>query len=327
MTQRLCKYCLIAGLFLFPVFLEAQTDSGNYSGWRVYQTEGEIALTIRGNRTVYRNGSPESQGIVLNSRDMIQVSSGRAEIQLASSASASRGDYTVIKLSENTSLLVDSLENGEVSLELLYGRLRAVNGTASPSLTIRSGNSSVTIREADAAVDYVTRPGITQPILTIHCFKGQGELVPLVQARDSAELPVRAGETLTLEYRVPFSYVERKALDVQALSYWEKNQFSSSAPLAMPITDLHQASQETDLGESEDSSYELPVLDARGRTRKNGYIVTGLIFFAAGAVLQGHGHLGSHNTTTKDILFYGGYGVMGLGTAFLLSATIYNPQK
>jgi hypothetical protein len=325
MTKQVCKYCLIAGLFLFPVFLEAQAAGGSFSGWRVYHSEGEIALTIRGNRTVYRNGSPESE--VLNSRDLIQTSSGKAEIQLASSASASQGDYTVIKLSENTSVLVDSLENGKVSLELLYGRIRAVNGNAVPSLILRAGNASVTIRDGDAAIDYVTRPGVTQPILTIHCFKGQGELVPLVQTgADISELPIRANETLALEYRIPFSYVERKPLDSQALSYWEKNQFTASAPLDMPVTDLHRASQETAESGNETITYELPVLDAKGRALKIGYIVTGLLFFAAGAVLQGYGHFGNQNPTTKDMFFYGGYGAIGLGTAFLLSAAIYNPQ-
>jgi hypothetical protein len=327
MTKRVCKYCWLI-FFFSPVFFEAQAAFADYAGWRLYHVEGEVALTRGGNRTVYRNGSPEAEGALLLSRDLLQTSSGNAEIQLAN-ASVTQGDYTVIKLSENTSLLVDSLETGGLSLELLYGKIRVVNGSAGDSsLTIRSGNSSATIREGDAALDYVTRSGVTQPILTIHCFKGQGELIPLVQAgADVSKLPIRANETLVLEYHIPFSYVERRTLDRESLSYWRRNQFAHSAPLAMPVTEIRGASQETVVeSKAEAPAATAPVLKSGTRGGRAGVIVTGLLLIGAGAVMHGSGYLGGPSQGAKDALLYGGYGSLGMGILFLLTSAIYNPQ-
>jgi hypothetical protein len=316
MTKQLCKYCLIAALFFSSVLLGAQAAPG----WRVYHAEGEISLTRGGSRTVYNSGLPGLPETLLNSGDLVQTSLGKAEIQLEGSAS-SRGDYTIIKLSENTSLLVDSLGNGQLSLELLYGRMRVVTGSAAPALTIRSGNASVTIREADAALDYVTRAGITQPTLTIHCFKGGGELVPLVQAGvDISKLPIKAGETLVLEYHVPFSYVERKSLEGQAQTYWNENRFSS-APLSMPDVALSQAPREPARKNDNTITYTPPSVGTGvSRRAKAGVTVTGLLMIGAGVILQGYGYFGG--SEAKDAFVWGGYGSLGMGMAFLLTSAL-----
>jgi hypothetical protein len=322
MTKRVCKYCLLF-FFFFPAFLEAQTA---FAGWRLYHAEGEVALTKGGNRTVYSNGSSQAEGPLLLPRDLLQTSSGNAEIQLASSSS--QGDYTVIKLSENTSLLVDSLENGGLSLELLYGRIRVVNGSAGASLTIRSGNASTTIRDGDAAMEYVTRSGSTQPVLTIHCFKGQGELVPLVQSGgDVSKLPIKANETLVLEYRIPFSYVERRTLDKEPISYWGRNQFAPSAPLAMPVTAIKGTSQETVVEKVEAPAAAPALRQGTSSGERAGVMVTGLLMIGTGAVMHGSSYLGSQSQGAKDALLYGGYGSLGMGILFLLTSALYNPQQ
>jgi hypothetical protein len=320
MTQ-IYKYCLIAGLFFFPAFISAQ----EYSGWQLYHVEGNIVLTSQGSRTIYKSGSSGFEGTLLKSQDMIQTGSGRAEIQIIPENTAP-GEYTVLKLGENTSLLVNSL-GADLSLELLYGRIRAVNGADAPALTIRSGNSSSSLRNSDAALDFVTRPGQTQPVLTIHCFRGQGELTPLAQtgSTDTSKLPIRNGETLRMEYHIPFSYVERKALDQEALAYWTTHQFAGSAPLAMPGIELVQAPA-AQAGEAPaDTIVYAPPVSSGGRERKikNGYIITGLLLITAGAAMQGYSFSGNAGPELRDGLFYGGYGPLGLGAVFLFGAAAY----
>jgi hypothetical protein len=325
MAQRVCKYCLIASLFFFPALVPAQ----EYSGWRLYHAEGDIVLTSRGSRTIYKSGSSDFEGTVLKSQDMIQTGSGRAEIQIIPENDGS-GEYTVLKLGENTSLLINSL-GADLSLELLYGRIRAVNGADAPNLTIRSGNSQSSLRNSDAALDFVARPGQTQPALTIHCFGGQGELTPLAQtdSADISKLPIKNGETLRMEYHIPFSYIERKALDQEALAYWTAHRFTGSAPLGMPPVELAQAptarAEETP---ADTIVYAPPASSAEGGTRKikNGYIITGLLLVSAGAAMQGYSFFGNPGPELRDGLFYGGYGPLGLGAVFLFGAAAYNPD-
>jgi hypothetical protein len=316
---------LIASLVFFPAAIPAQ----EYSGWQLYHAEGDIVLTSRGNRTVYKSGSSGFEGLLLKSQDMIQTGSGRAEVQVVPE-NALPGEYTVLKLGENTSLLVNSL-GADLSVELLYGRIRVVNGATAPALTIRTGNSLNALRNSDVGLDFIARPGQTQPVLAIHCFRGQGELTPLTRtdAGDISKLPIRDQETLRLEYHIPFSYVERKALDKEALAYWAAHQFTGSAPLTMPGVELAQAPVTQIVKTPADAIvYELPAFSAGGDVRKikNGYIITGLLLVSAGAAMQGYGFFGNTGPELKDRLFYSSYGLLGLGAVFLFGAAAYNPD-
>ncbi|MDR2313536.1 MAG: hypothetical protein LBE02_03300 [Spirochaetaceae bacterium] len=324
MVKKLCKYWELAVF----IFLAGAAGAQDYSGWRLYHAEGDIVLTSRGTRTIYKSGSSEFEGTLLRVQDMIQTGSGRAEIQLIPEDPLSvRGTYTVLKLEENTSLLVDALNGAEPSLELLYGKIRLVEGTASPTVRIRAGNSACILRDSDAALEYVAQPGITQPKLELHCFKGQGgELIPLSQpgAADIANLPVRAGETLTLEYHIPFSYVERKPLEQSVVAYWAAGPFTASPPLAVPSTDLDQVPSRR---QSEPETAYVPPQGVKQAYKiKNGAIIPGLICIGAGMTLQGVSVFGSQDSKFRDTFLYGGYGSVGLGVIFLLGAILYNPR-
>ncbi|MDR2072518.1 MAG: hypothetical protein LBP60_03690 [Spirochaetaceae bacterium] len=323
MVKKLCKYW---GLAVF-IFLAGAAGAQDYSGWRLYHAEGDIVLTSSGSRTIYKSGSSEFEGTILRIQDMVQTGSGKAEIQLIPEDPLSvRGTSTVLKLEENTSLLVDNLNGTEPSLELLYGRIRLVEGTSSQVVRIRVGNSVCILRNSDAALEYVTQPGVTQPKLELHCFKGQGgELIPLSQpgAADIASLPVRANETLSLEYHIPFSYVERKPLEQDIVSYWAADSFTA-APLAMPSTELGRVPSRQ---QSEpETAYVPPPPEGQTNRIKNGTIISGLICIGTGMTLQGISAFGSQDSRFRDTFLYGGYGSVGLGAIFLLGAILYNPR-
>jgi len=321
-------------------FLEAQASSAGafpLSGWRTFHAEGAITLNRGGVRSIYQGESKELREILLGPGDMIQTSDGKAELQMISRTSLGGGTHTVIKLSENASLLiVDKPEDGDFVVELLYGRMRVVTGTAEPSIQIRSGSSLAALKESDTAIDFVARPSITYPMLSVHCFSGEGELIPrITPGTEAAKLSITAGESLVMEYQTPFSYVERTALDEQVVAYWDINPFIGAAPLAMPLAALARTPEPepavtvepaAPLEEESQPDPERPRA-ARGSKAKHIFAITGMLLVAAGAAAQTYSLMGNPSPTLKDPLFYGSYAPMGVGVAFIIGSAFFYPGK
>jgi len=245
MAKRVFTYFIAAVLISAGGFLEAQASpapvsAGSLSGWRVFHTEGAVIVNQGGAKTVFQGQQGASREIILGPRDMVQTGDGKAELQMISGTSGDR-TYTVIKLRENTSVLIDRTEDGEAVVELLYGKIRLITGTAASSIMVRAGTSTAFLRNGDAAIDYILSPGVTQPVLSFHFFSGQGELVPRSSpGTEPAKLPLNADESISLESQTPFAYVERKALDPYTVEYWNATPFSSGAPLPMPVSAARQ---------------------------------------------------------------------------------------
>ena len=304
MTKQLYKKCF----FAFLVFISIQPASGQVSwdgaasGWDLDAITGEAILTKDGKRTILQNNSSLPQGFLLGAGDMAQTEKGFAELRLQNAPEGVSSDYksVILRLGENTSVLFGELKDG-VSLDLLYGRLHI---QSSLSITIRAGASSVFFGECDAIIEYIARPGTSQPSLEIHCLDGEGELTPFAASEEEgAKLPLRKAESLSLEYRVPFTYVERKELDV---SVFEPE---PEAPAAEPFRFSGPP------GEYRDNS----------RSIRAGNLITGLLLIGAGAAMQGYSHFANPGKELKDGLFYGSFGPIGLGAVFFFGAAAYKP--
>ena len=306
MTKKLYKYCLCAALlFISALGLYAQ------AGWIVSHAEGNLSLTRDRRRANYQNGS-EIQGIQLEVRDMLQTERGTAELQLVS------GDVMVfLKLSENTSITIDEFAD-RVSLEFLYGRIRVLSNSP---VAVRCGNSAAIFETCDAVVDYVARPGVTQPALTVHCFEGSGELITRSPSgTENVNFPINRGESLFLEYQIPFIYMERKSPDADIAAYRRDNPFSSPDSRRIASSSRTSAADRT---ANQRRERDQPRQASFGI--KNGYILTGLLMIGAGAAMQGYSYIGNPNPELRDRLFYGAYGPLGLGAVFLLGALAVNP--
>lgn len=324
MATGICKYGLAALLALTAHAAAAQ----GYAGWRVYRAEGEIVHTRDGKRSIYRGAGAGS--LTLLARDMIQTGEGMAELQISPSGRED-ANYTVLRMGANTSVMVNGLEPGALSLDFLYGQLRIALGSGDKTVTIRSGNVVSVLEECDAALEYTARPGVTQPRLSAYCFRGRGELNPRsqVQTAEAAPLLLREGEGISVEYQTPFVYVERRALEDAVLAYWIAHPFDA-APLPMPAVGLSRRTvRETPAA---------PPPPSRSRTDrragglsgntgriKNGYSILGFLFMGAGAAMQGYVHFADPGGETRDQFLYGGYGALTLGSVFLLGGALYNP--
>jgi len=353
MAKRACKYIVIIFLIYTARILGAQTESSAvFKGWQLYHSEGEITITQSGVRTIYRAETEKPREILLISQDMIQTGKGTAEIQLVTDKPvASEKTYTIIKMGENTSFLVNRLENKEITLELLYGRVRIVTGTAEPGIVLRIGTSLTTLRNCDTGIDYIIRPGVTLPVLSLHCFSGQGEIIPrYTPGTETAKFLLKADETFSLEYRAPYSYMERKGLDSQILAYWQSNPFTPGAPLPIPRVELAEITQgqsklpqnidgsiasasgdgtamANDLTQADNSLQTNDSLKVK-RSKKINVVslVTGLILASSGAALTVYSNFGNPDPTFKQPLFYGSFVPIGLGTFFIIRSFI-NPKE
>jgi hypothetical protein len=296
MTKQLLKYWFLAVMILIPLCAAlaqapAETPVGEAanSSWSLRNAQGDIILSRDGRRTALQGGSSRAQGILLGARDMVQTGRGSAELQLQSA-----GEPAVVNLSlsENTSVVLDKLDDGIV-LELLYGRLALQSGKA---ITVRSGNSSVFFGNCDAVIEYAARPGIAQPSLVIRCLEGEGELTAQAAAETGGVVfPIRGPEMLSLEYRVPFAYVERKSLESVSAE-------ARTAPAAVPVT------------------VPASVSGSRSHKIRTGNTIAGILLVGAGVVMQGYSFFANPRPELKDRLFYGGYAPLTLGAAFLLGA-------
>jgi hypothetical protein len=363
MAKQVCKYVIITMLVFTGGILGAQPQAADLvflPGWQLYHAEGEVTITQGGVRTAYRAGTEKPQEILLMPQDMIQTSKGTAEIQLISGMASPQKTYTIVKMGENTSILIDKSANKEITLELLYGRVRLVTGTADPAIVFRSGTSVTTLQNCDTALDYISRLGVTQPVLSLHCFYGQGEVIPrFMPGTETAKFPVKANETVSVEYRVPYSYVERRILDAQILAYWQLNPFTTGAPLPIPQVELAAVAEKlkTEPGSSTGATPGGAPAGTQGReqvagsagsqagdpaggndiAKKNDLpkvkrshkinvagLITGLIFVSGGAALQAYTCFGSPDPAFKKPLFFSGFGPEGLGTLFIIGS-IFNP--
>gem|GEM_PF-2097842 len=331
MTNRLCKCLFCAALILVSLEAAAQTQ------WQLSNVQGNVSLTRNGRRQAIRNTDLREAAILLGNRDMVQTERGTAELRLGSS------DANLV-LGENTSLMIDALED-DFSLELYYGRMRV---HVSDVLTIHTGTSYSVLRNCNAGLDYLARPSVTNPALVVHCFDGSAEIMVRSSDTEGIKLPVKGGESLSLEYQMPFIYVERKNLDPAVLAYWNANPFtrgqaraqtpSRRQPAAeqIPVQEaketkeatgdtVQNAVQDTAVTEQPRDPAPIPVWEAPQDTARRSkltrpFILTGIILFGAGAAMQGYSYFGSPDQNIKDRFMYGGYGSMGLGAVFLFSA-------
>jgi hypothetical protein len=349
MAKCRLKYFIVSLLLFAGGFLEAQTGQGG-AGWRVYQTAGNVIITQNGVRALYQGkvakGAESLEKITLKSGDIVQTSNGKAEMQIASAVSRDK-TYTVVKICENTTVLInESPGKGGNAVELLYGRIRVITGSADSGIVIRAGSSVANIQNGDVALDFIAKKGVEQPVLTFHCFNGKGDFVP---RSGSAPLDLKANETIFMDNQDSASYVEKKPLEAAVVAYWKGAPFTDNAPLPSPALDK-AAAPAPEQGLAEAPKEPVPPVAAEQEqkqqsekqqkeklprpprsynppTLKDGLAITGFLLAAAGAGLQAYTLWGSPPPAFKDNLYKGSYIPLGVGVAFILGSSLFGSGK
>jgi hypothetical protein len=216
---------------------------------KVYHVKGrDFAIMLNNQRVVFPAEQVRGEGIRLERSGVINTGPGTdLELYVAPSGS-------VIKLSENTSLVYNGLDsNGNFAeLGLLYGRIRVISGmypSERNSIVVRSGGVSIHIREGDFGVDCLLDPGVwnsaMRPIFRVHAFRGTAEVFP--NGREAAaayfggaqSIAVGNWESLSIDVSSAYTFAEKKLMGNETVSYWRLNNFAGTPPGPMPPTEIN----------------------------------------------------------------------------------------
>jgi len=236
---------------------DAQIQEG--SSARIYHAEGvDFSLSLGGERTIFP-AEAAGGGVNLERSGIVSTGAGTfLEIQLVPSG-------TVIKLSENTSLIYNGIDgNGKFAdLGLLYGRIRLVTGSGTNSagtysagmysVVIRCEGISARIKQGDFGLDYILDPGnrnpSPRPLFRLYAFRGGAEVFSYGQGGSpvsfggARSLTVEGGGCLSLDVSPSYTYAERKPLGRDISDYWRLHNFAGYPPLSLPDTAIAAASE------------------------------------------------------------------------------------
>jgi len=347
--------CFLLFGFVFSVAVNLYAQSGESA--RIYHLEGkEFTLTLHGEQTVFSSEMVRGEGINLERSGTVHTGPGTfLEIQFVPSR-------TVVKLSENTSLIYNGIdENGRfMDLGLLYGRVLVVSGSAVNSagirsMVIRSGGISTRIEEADVGVDYYLESGSAslRPLCRVYVFRGCAEIFPYGRGGTSAyfggaqSMVLEARECLSLDISSSYTFTEKSALSRDITNYWSAHYFSGSPPQSIPDPVMAGALPEfsafdgsaSGLPQAKDTAITYVPVDHAGSGQnqpatinnrgKSICLAVGLVLTVGAIAAQGVFHNQYVNQGDKKLrdLFVFTYPVLGTGLITTMVGILYNPSS
>jgi hypothetical protein len=188
-------------------------------------SSGEDLVVIRKGRKL----PPQDPiGLELYQGDQVQTGNGVfVELRLASGGS-------IVKLAENTTFILDRLGDGQTSLQLVYGRIRAKVGKLSgtEAFSVRSTQAIAGVRGTDFGVDVMAsrQASSGSTVTNAYCFEGAVEVTAFVRssalAVESLEaIPksfvINAGEMLRVEGVAGKAEAVKGPLEKSIQTFWE----------------------------------------------------------------------------------------------------------
>lgn len=193
-----------------------------------YSSGDDLIVIRQGRRVSFK----DAIGLDLYQGDQVQTGKG-VFVELSLS-----GRSAVVKLAENTTFILDRLSDGQTSLQLVYGRIRAkVEKLAgSESFTVRSVQAIAGVRGTDFGVDVVAPRSVSSTATTTsaYCFEGAVEVTAFVRtgllAAESLEaIPrafvIEAGEMVKVEGETGKSDAVKTAIDETIQAFWHANDY------------------------------------------------------------------------------------------------------
>jgi len=204
--------------------------------------QGTVAATIEFSSgddiVVIRSGKrlpfKDPIGLELFQGDQVQTGKGIfVEMRLGTGS-------TILKLAENTTFVLDRLEGGQTSLQLVYGRMRAKveKLTGTEAFSVYSTQAVAGVRGTDFGLDVIaSRSTVAAATMTrAYCFEGSVEVVALVrsaaQAAESLEaipksFTISAGEMVKIEGVPGKMDAVKQELEESIRSFWNANDYEA----------------------------------------------------------------------------------------------------
>lgn len=238
------------GVFACLVLGMSAWADGTVAAVVEYASGGDV-IVLRSGRRV-----PVSDPIGMELMEGDQVQTGKGvflEMHLISGGA-------VIKLAENTTFVLERLSNGDTTLKLVYGRIRAkvekLAGT--DSFIVKSTQAIAGVRGTDFGLDVMVSRSVAPGSTTtnVYCFQGFVDVTALLttatQAAESLEAVPRAslitaGEMVRVEVVSGVVQASKTSLDESIREFWQtqdtrsgEESAGSTEPLA-PSTVLDES--------------------------------------------------------------------------------------
>lgn len=201
-----------------------------------YSSGDDIVVIRQGKRVAFK----DPIGLELFQGDQVQT--GKAvfvEMTLY-------GGGAVLKLAENTTFILERLADGQTTMQLVYGRIRAkvekLAGT--DSFSVRSTQAIAGVRGTDFGLDVITsRTSSSTTTTRAYCFEGSVEVIAYVRsdmlAAEALEpIPkaflISAGEMVQVEGETGKTEASKTKVDQSILDFWVDNDYVVESSVLAP---------------------------------------------------------------------------------------------
>ena len=207
----------------------------------VYAEGDGFTLVRNGEQRFYDLWEEPAEGLILEGGDMLLTEAGTwLEIRLADS---------LIKVAENTTFSLNSLQEKGGTFEVAYGRVRArvENLTKDSPFWIGGSDTVAGVRGTDFGYDLFFDPASPEEkSVNVYCFKGKVEVVRHLEPEENEEfradkdfsrgkeltstIILRRNEMVSVDSTKTHEALVRQELDDGIKEFWEVNTFLYEPP-------------------------------------------------------------------------------------------------
>ncbi|WP_168203457.1 FecR family protein [Oceanispirochaeta crateris] len=201
--------------------------------------EGEGFTLVRGGKSLYYDlYSQGAEGLLLEGGDLLLTEEDTwLEIQLG-------GSSTIIKISENTTFTLKSLQNEGGIFKVSYGRVRArvEKLTTDTPFWIEGGDTVAGVRGTDFGYDlFYDGSSPEKKNVSIYCFEGKVEVVRRLDTEEgdayqadsdfakgkdyTSTVLLGRNEMVSVSSEDKTAPLNKKKIELEVKEYWEINDF------------------------------------------------------------------------------------------------------
>lgn len=226
---------LLAAIFVLPLSAQSSVDS---SAEIVYADGEGFSLVRNGESEYYDIYLGDAEGLKLQGGDLILTEGNTwIEIQLA-------GSGTIIKIAENTTFTLKTLQNEGGTFEVAYGRVRArvEKLTAETPFWIEGSDTVAGVRGTDFGYDLFYNPDTPEKkTVSVYCFEGKVEVVrqlalegdedfradpDFAEGKDKTSTVIlRKNEMVSIASEDETAALSKERIESEIKEFWEINEF------------------------------------------------------------------------------------------------------
>lgn len=242
----LISFCLLSALTALPLSAESSAE--------IVYAEGEgFSLVRNGLSEYYDVYMGDADGLELKGGDLILTEAATwVEIQLA-------GSGTIIKIAENTTFTLKTLQNEGGIFEVSYGRVRArvAKLTNDTPFWIEGSDTVAGVRGTDFGYDLFFDPASPEKKnVSVYCFEGSVEVVRQLETEEgevfsadsdftegkgkTSTVILRRNEMVSIASEDKTAPLNKSRIESEVKEFWEVNEFIYEAEPEVDASSFQQ---------------------------------------------------------------------------------------